>query len=157
PFDDPHVVAGAGTVALELLADHPDLEVLLVPVGGGGLLAGMSVVARELCPGVELVGVQTEAYPSMLRALAGDPAPVEGGPTLAEGIAIGEAGRLTSRLLAEAGARIVTVSERATEEAINLLLDIEKVVAEGAGAAGLAALIDHPGEFSGRRVGVVLT
>ena len=157
PFDDPHVVAGAGTVALELLADHPDLDVLLVPVGGGGLLAGMSVVARDLYPQVELVGVQTEAYQSMLRALAGDPTPVNGGSTLAEGIAVGQAGRLAARLLADAGARIVTVSERAIEEGINLLLEIEKVVAEGAGAAGVAALIDHPEQFRGRHVGVVLT
>ncbi|MGE0026057.1 MAG: threonine ammonia-lyase [Thermoleophilia bacterium] len=157
PYDDPHVVAGAGTVALELLADHPDLDVLLVPVGGGGLLAGMSVVARDLCPGVEIVGVETEAYPSMLRALAGRPTPVDGGPTLAEGIAVAQAGRLAARLLADAGARIVTVSERAIEEGINLLLEIEKVVAEGAGAAGVAALIDHPEQFRGRTVGVVLT
>jgi threonine dehydratase len=157
PFDHPDVIAGAGTVALELLADHPDLDVLLVPVGGGGLLAGMSVAARALAPHVELVGVQTEAYPSMLRALAGDPAPVPGGPTLAEGIAVATAGRLPARLLADAGARIVTVGERALEEGINLLLEIEKVVAEGAGAAGIAALIDHPDAFRGRRVGVVIT
>jgi threonine dehydratase len=157
PFDDPDVVAGAGTVALELLADHPDLDVLLVPVGGGGLLAGMSVVARDLCPHVELVGVQTGAYPSMQRALAGDPTPVEGGPTLAEGIAVGEAGGLAARLLADAGARIVTVSERAIEEGINLLLEIEKVVAEGAGAAALAALLEYPDRFRGRRVGLVLS
>ncbi|HTI33637.1 MAG TPA: threonine ammonia-lyase [Miltoncostaea sp.] len=157
PFDDPDVIAGGGTVALELLADHPDLDVLLVPVGGGGLLAGMSVVARELHPDVEIVGVQTAAYPSMLRALAGDPAPVGGGPTLAEGIAVGTAGRLAARLLADAGARVVTVGERAIEEGINLLLEIEKVVAEGAAAAGVAALIDHPGRFRGRTVGIVLT
>lgn len=157
PFDDEHVIAGAGTVALELFEDYPDLDVLVVPVGGGGLLAGMSVVARELCPHVELLGVQTEAYPSMARALSGDSTPVPGGATMAEGIAVGEAGHLTTELLSAAGARILTVGERAVEEGVNLFLEIEKVVAEGAGAAGVAAILEHPEEFKGRRVGIVLT
>jgi threonine dehydratase len=157
PFDDPYIIAGAGTVALELLEDHPDLDTLVVPVGGGGLLAGMSVVARALSPDIGLVGVQTELYPSMVRALAGDPTPVPGGQTMAEGIAVSHAGTLTAGILADAGVEMVTVSERAIEEGVNLFLDIEKVVSEGAGAAGLAAILDHPERFRGRCVGVVLT
>ena len=157
PFDDPKVIAGQGTVALELLTDHRNLDAVVVPVGGGGLLAGMSVVARAIAPSVRLIGVQTESYPSMARALAHDDTPVAGGPTMADGIAVAQAGTLTAALLAEAGAEIVTVSERSIEEGVNLFLEIEKVVAEGAGAAGLAALIDHRDLFAGQRVGVVLT
>ena len=157
PFDDPAIVAGAGTVGLELLADDPALDAWVVPVGGGGLLAGMSVVARALAPHIELVGVETEAFPCMVRALGGDPMPVPGGSTLAEGIAVATAGVLTAQLLREANASIVTVSEAAIERAVNLFLEIEKTVAEGAGAAGLAALLDHPARFAGKRVGVVLT
>ncbi|MGQ0616945.1 MAG: threonine ammonia-lyase [Acidimicrobiia bacterium] len=157
PYDDPLVVAGAGTVALELLADHPDLDTVVAPVGGGGLLAGMSVVARALRPEMVLVGVQSEAYPSMARALRGDPTPVPGGATMAEGIAVSRAGALTSRLLASAGVEIVTVTDRGIEEGVNLFLESVKVVSEGAGAAGLAALVEHRGRFAGRRVGVVLT
>ena len=157
PFDDPLVIAGQGTVALELFADHSDLDALIVPVGGGGLLAGMSVVARAIAPSVELFGVQTESYPSMARALAHDDRPVLGGPTMADGIAVEKAGALTSALLADAGVEIMTISERSIEEGVNLFLEIEKVVAEGAGAAGLAALIEHRDRFAGRRVGIVLT
>jgi threonine dehydratase len=157
PFDDPHVIAGQGTVGLEFLADHPELDAMVVPVGGGGLLAGISVAARALAPQVELFGVQTEAYPSMARALAHDDRPVPGGPTMADGIAVSHAGALTSALLAEAGAQILTVSERSIEDGVNHFLEVEKVVAEGAGAAGLAAIIEHPDRFAGKTVGVVLT
>ena len=157
PFDDPHVIAGQGTVALELLADHPELDVVVVPVGGGGLLSGMSVVARAIAPGVELFGAQAESYPSMVRALTHDDRPVPGGPTMADGIAVSHAGALTSRLLADAGVGILTVSERSIEEAVNQFLEIEKVVAEGAGAVGLAAIIQHRERFAGKTVGVVLT
>jgi threonine dehydratase len=157
PFDDEHVIAGQGTVGLELFTDHPELEVVVVPVGGGGLLAGMSVVAREIAPRVQLFGAQTEAYPSMARALAHDARPVPGGPTMADGIAVAHAGRLTSELLAAAGAEILTVSERSIEDAVNHFLEIEKVIAEGAGAVGLAAIIEHPERFAGKTVGVVLT
>lgn len=157
PFDDEHVIAGQGTVALELFADFPDLDAVVVPVGGGGLLAGMSVVARAVAPLVELFGAQTEAYPSMARALAHDDRPVPGGPTMADGIAVAHAGALTSELLAAAGAEILTVSERSIEDGVNHFLEIEKVVAEGAGAAGLAAIIEHPERFAGKTVGVVLT
>jgi threonine dehydratase len=157
PFDDPHVIAGQGTVALELFADHTDLDAIVVPVGGGGLLAGMSVVAGAVAPHIELFGAQTEAYPSMARALAHDDRPVPGGPTMADGIAVSHAGALTSALLAAAGAEILTVSERSIEDGVNHFLEIEKVVVEGAGAAGLAAIIEHPARFAGKTVGVVLT
>jgi threonine dehydratase len=157
PFDDEHVIAGQGTVALELFADHPDLDAVVVPVGGGGLLAGMSVVARAIAPRVELFGAQTESYPSMARALAHDDRPVPGGTTMADGIAVAHAGALTSELLAEAGAEILTVNERSIEDGVNHFLEIEKVVAEGAGAAGLAAIIEHHERFAGKTVGVVLT
>jgi threonine dehydratase len=157
PFDDPAVIAGAGTVGLELLDQHPDLDVWVVPVGGGGLISGMAVVADALAPELSIVGVETEVYPSMARALAGDRTPVTGGSTLAEGIAVEQAGPLTSAILAEAGAEVITVTEDAIEQSVNLFLEIEKTVAEGAGAAGLAALLEHRERFAGRRVGVVLT
>jgi threonine dehydratase len=156
PYDDPDVIAGQGTCALEMLADDPDLDVLVVPVGGGGLLAGMAVAARHVAPGVELVGVETERYASMAAHVAGSE-PVCGGPTIAEGIAVARAGRLTGRIVGALVDDIVTVSEEHVEEAMNLLLEIEKVVVEGAGAAGVAALIEHPERFAEMKVGVVLT
>ncbi len=156
PFDDPAVIAGQGTVALEMLAAHPELDTLVVPVGGGGLLAGMAVAARHLAPTVDLVGVETERYPSMIARLTGTE-PAIGGPTIAEGIAVPRAGRLTGQIVEALVDDVVTVTEDHIEEAMNLLLEIEKVVTEGAGAAGVAALIEHRARFAGRRVGVVLT
>jgi threonine dehydratase len=156
PYDDPHVIAGQGTCALEMLADDPDLDALVVPVGGGGLLAGMAVAARHLSPGIELVGVETERYAAMAALLAGTEAKV-GGPTIAEGIAVPRPGRLTGEIIKALVDDVVTVSEENIEEAMNLLLEIEKVVTEGAGAAGIAALVAHPDRFAGRKVGVVLT
>jgi len=156
PFDDPLVIAGQGTVALEFLADFTDLDALVVPVGGGGLLAGMSVVAAKIAPDVEMVGVESEVWPSTAMALAGA-GPCAGGATIAEGIAVREPGRLTFPLIRDLSAGVVTVSEAAIEEAVNLVLEIEKVVVEGAGAAGIAALVAHRDRFAGRRVGVVLT
>jgi threonine dehydratase len=164
PYDDPVVIAGQGTVALELLADHPDLDALVVPVGGGGLLAGMALAARALRPGLRIVGVQSDRWHAMADVFAStatgpDGAP-EGppmGPTIADGIAVGVPGRLTAPLVRANVDAMVTVTEEAIEEAMNLLLDIEKVVVEGAGAAGLAALRQHPRLFEGRTVGVVLT
>jgi threonine dehydratase len=156
PYDDPVVVAGQGTVALELLADHPDLDAIVTPVGGGGLLAGMAVVAAAMAPHVELVGVQTETWPSMANQLAGHPG-CPGGPTLADGIAVRTPGTLAAPLIRDLTAGVVTVSEDAIESAVNLLLDIEKVVVEGAGAAGIAAIASDPDRFAGRTVGVVLT
>ncbi|HEX6569593.1 MAG TPA: threonine ammonia-lyase [Acidimicrobiales bacterium] len=156
PFDDPAVIAGQGTCALEMLADRPDLDVLVVPVGGGGLLAGMAVAARHLRPDIELVGVQTRRYPSMADRMHHTTSP-SGGPTIAEGIAVPRAGRLTGNIVEALVDDVVTVSEEHIEEAMNLLLEIEKVVTEGAGAAGVAALVEHRQRFAGRSVGVVLT
>ena len=156
PFDDAAVIAGQGTVALEMLEDDPGLDVLVVPVGGGGLLAGMAVAAQEKAPDVELVGVQSEVYPSMVAALAGQPPP-PGGATIAEGIAVREAGELTLEIVRALGPDVITVREASIEEAVALYLEIEKVVAEGAGAAALAALLEDPQRFGGRRVGLVLS
>jgi threonine dehydratase len=156
PYDDPAVVAGQGTVALELLEDHPELDALVVPTGGGGLLAGMSVVARVLRPTMTIVGAQSDRWPSMLAATTGRELAI-GGPTIAEGIAVPVAGTLTQRLIAEHVDQIVTVGEESVEEGMNLLLEIEKVVVEGAGAAGIAALLEHPTLLPDRHVGVVLS
>jgi threonine dehydratase len=157
PFDDPFVVAGAGTVGLELLADHPDLDSVVVPVGGGGLISGVSIAARRLRPEIEIVGAQTEAYPSMVTALAEGESRCPGGPTMAEGIAVPVAGRINRRIVAALVDDVVTVSEHAIEDGVNLFLEIEKVVSEGAGAAGLAAIQEYPERFAGRKVGVILT
>jgi threonine dehydratase len=156
PFDDPEVIAGQGTCALEMLADHPDLDALVVPGGGGGLLAGMAVAARHLRPDIELVGVQTEHYPSMADHVH-HTASVIGGSTIAEGVAVPAAGRLTGQIIEALVDDVVTVSEDHIEEGMNLLLEIEKVVTEGAGAAGVAALVEHGERFAGKTVGVVLT
>jgi threonine dehydratase len=156
PFDDRAVIAGQGTCALEMLADHPELDTLVAPVGGGGLLAGMAVAARHLRTGIELIGVQTERYPSMVDLLHHTSSTI-GGSTIAEGIAVPRAGTLTGRIVEALVDDVVTVSEEHVEEGINLLLEIEKVVTEGAGAAGIAALVEHRKRFAGRTVGVVLS
>ena len=156
PFDHPHVAAGQGTVALEMLADVPDLETLVVPIGGGGLLTGMAVASRGINPAIGLVGVEAELYPSMwarLNHVEG----ICGGDTLAEGIAVKEPGAFTSAMLAGLVDELVLVSENALETALALLLQIEKTVVEGAGAAGLAAVMTNPDMFRGRKVGIVLT
>jgi threonine dehydratase len=156
PYDDPAVVAGQGTVALEMLEDHPELDALVVPTGGGGLLAGMAVVARALRPAMTIIGAQSDRWPSMLAATTGTEVAL-GGATIAEGIAVPVAGTLTSRIVKEHVDEIVTVHDTSVEEAMNLLLEIEKVVVEGAGAAGIAALLEHPDRLADRQVGVVLT
>ncbi|MCU1346099.1 MAG: ilvA [Acidimicrobiia bacterium] len=155
PYDDSAVMAGQGTVALELLEDAPALSAIVVPVGGGGLLSGMAVVCRALSPTTELLGVQSELFPSAVAALHGEVA-VCGGPTIAEGIAVADVGLLTMPVINELVDDVVTVSEARIEQAVNLLLDIEKTVVEGAGAAGLAAVLDRPAHFAGRAVGLVL-
>ena len=156
PFDHPHVAAGQGTVALEMLEDVPELDTLIVPIGGGGLLAGMGTAARGIKNDMRLVGVQAELYPSMYAELNGVDMACEG-DTLAEGIAVKEPGSYTRKLVAELNDDIVLVAERHLERAVSLLLQIEKTVVEGAGAAGLAAMLAHPEEFAGRKVGLVLT
>jgi threonine dehydratase len=158
PYDDPAVIAGQGTVGLEMLADDPRLDTLLVPVGGGGLISGVAVAAKCLSPQVEIIGVQSALYPSMYRVLQGiDPGLPSEGTTLAEGIAVKEPGRLTRRIVAELVGAVRLVTERQLEGAIELLIERQKLVVEGAGAAGLAALLAEPERFRGRRVGIVLT
>jgi threonine dehydratase len=156
PYDDPAVIAGQGTVALELLADHPELDTLLVPTGGGGLLAGIAVAARHLLPEVEVIGVQSERYAALAAAFHDRRCDV-GGATIAEGIAVPHPGVLTVELVKANAADVLTVTEDHIEEGMNLLLEIEKVVAEGAGAAGVAALIEHRDRFRDRNVGVVIS
>ncbi len=156
PFDDPVVISGQGTVGLEMLEDRPDLDIILVAVGGGGLAAGVAVAAAEHPSPIQVIGVQTERYPSMADRLEHRPSTAIGGSTIADGIAVSEPGELTSRILADQGVEILVVSEFAIEESIAMLLEIEKTVVEGAGAAGLAALIEYPDVFAGKNVGVVL-
>ena len=155
PFDDPRVIAGQGTVAVEMLADVPAIDMLVTPIGGGGLISGMAVVAKAQDRAIEVVGVEAELYPSMYNRIHGTDMPCAG-DTLAEGIAVKEPGGITARMVAELVDDIVLVSERSLEQAVSLLLQIEKTVVEGAGAAGLAALLAHPERFRGRTVGVVL-
>ena len=156
PFDDPHVAAGQGTVALEMLEDVPDLEMLVIPVGGGGLASGMGVAARAIKPEIALIGVEAELFPSMYNRLKHNELPC-GGDTLAEGIAVKEPGEFTSAVLRRLLDDMVLVSESALERAVSLLLQIEKTVVEGAGAAGLAAVLAHPARFKGRKIGIPIT
>lgn len=155
PYDDPLVIAGQGTIALEMLRDVPDLDVLVVPIGGGGLISGIAVAAKALKPDISIVGVQAKLYPSMYNATRGTSLPMRG-DTLAEGIAVKAPGKLTSPMVQQLVDDIVLVSEPELERAVSLLLAIEKTVVEGAGAAGLAALIAEPARFAGRKVGLVL-
>jgi threonine dehydratase len=155
PFDDPHVAAGQGTVALEMLDAIPELDMLVVPIGGGGLLSGMGTAARGLKPDIGLIGVQAELYPSMYALLNGKQMPCDG-DTLAEGIAVKVPGEFTSQIIRGLVDDIVLVSEPQLETAVSVLLQIEKTVVEGAGAAGLAAIMARPDLFAGKNVGVVL-
>ena len=155
PFDDPNVAAGQGTVALEMLESTPSLDMLVVPIGGGGLLSGMGTAARALKPDIGLIGVQAELYPSMYALLKNVEMPCEG-DTLAEGIAVKIPGAFTSEVIRELVDEIVLVSEAELETAVSLLLQIEKTVVEGAGAAGLAAVMANPEMFAGKNVGIVL-
>ncbi|PTQ08207.1 threonine ammonia-lyase [Sphingomonas oleivorans] len=155
PFDDPYIIAGQGTVALEMLEDVPEIDMLAVPIGGGGLISGSLVVAKAQDHEVGVVGVQAELYPSMYAKINGVTLSCEG-DTLAEGIAVKQPGALTSEIVRELVDDIVLVAERDLEQALALLLQIEKTVVEGAGAAGLAALLAHPQRFAGRTVGVIL-
>ncbi|GAC1303087.1 MAG: threonine ammonia-lyase [Vulcanimicrobiaceae bacterium] len=155
PYDDERIVAGQGTAGLEFLRDVPELDVLLVPIGGGGLIAGCAIAAKTLRPQIEIVGVQTERYPSFFRIRNGLP-PTAGGQTVAEGIAVKAIGEIPLALARRDVDDVVLVSEIAIERAIHVLLEEEKLLAEGAGAAGLAALLSAPERFAGRRVGIVI-
>jgi len=153
PYDDPAIVAGQGTVALEMLEQAPELEMLVVPVGGGGLLSGMAVAAKALKPSIELLGVESKTYCAMYQKLNGLPIDV-GGDTIAEGLAVRDVGDLTFSILSSLRVEMLLVEEETIERSIVTLIEIEKTVAEGAGAAGLAALLQHPARFAGRRVGI---
>jgi len=158
PFDDAEVIAGQGTVALELLADAPDVDTIIVPVGGGGLMAGMAVAVRHLQPEIELVGVQSERYPAMHNLLSSaEPVPEPGGSTIAEGIAVAKPGARPTEIIRHLVDRVDVVPESKIEEAIGLYLEIEKTVAEGAGAIALAELLTRPERYAGKRVAVVLS
>ena len=155
PFDDPQVIAGQGTIALELLEDAPHLDTLCVPIGGGGLMSGVGTAARSIKPDIALFGAQAQLYPSMKCAIEGCNLPL-GGDTLAEGIAVKQPGQLTSNILKTLVDEVLLVPERALEQAVAMLVTIEKSVVEGAGAAGLAAMLAHKAKFEGRKVGTIL-
>jgi len=156
PYDDPLIIAGQGTIALEMLASVPDLDVLLVPIGGGGLISGMAVAAKTLKPGIEIIGVQAALHPSMYNLIKGQQLPMRG-DTLAEGIAVKTPGRITSEIVRALVDDIVLVTEKEIEQALSLLIKIEKSVTEGAGAAALAAVLADESRFEGRSLGLVLS
>jgi threonine dehydratase len=156
PFDEPDIIAGQGTVALEMLEDAPEIDTLVIPIGGGGLFSGMGTAARAMKPDIRLIGVQAELYPSMYGFLKSTDLACDG-DTLAEGIAVKQPGSVTRRFVERLADDIVLVNERLLEESLSLLLQIEKTVVEGAGGAGLAALLTHRDQFAGRKVGLVLT
>jgi len=156
PYDDNLIIAGQGTVALEMLDAVPDLDTLVVSVGGGGLIAGMAVAARARKPDIEIIGVQTARFPGMVNAIKGT-SYAQGTNTIAEGIAVGTPGVLTREIIAKLVDDLLLVDEGDIEQAVLMLLEIEKTLVEGAGAAGLAALIRHPERFKGKRVGLVLS
>ena len=155
PYDDPHVIAGQGTIALEMLEEAPDLDVLVIPIGGGGLISGNAIAAKAIKPGIEIVGVQAALYPTFWNAWRGEERPI-GGPTLAEGIAVKNVGTLTAPVVHDLVSEVLLVEEAHLERAVNAFLTHQKTMAEGAGAAGLAALLAHPARFAGRRVGLIL-
>lgn len=156
PYDDEAIMAGQGTVALEMLRDQPSLDAMVVAVGGGGLIAGMATVARALRPDIEIIGIQTERFPSMFNVIKGEHRPL-GNSTIAEGIAVGTPGTLTQAVIRERVDDVLLVDEGDVEQAIVMLLEIEKTLVEGAGAASLAALLRYPQRFAGKRVGLVLS
>ncbi|MBV2164272.1 MAG: threonine ammonia-lyase [Comamonas sp.] len=159
PFDDEAVAAGQGTLALEMLAEQPDLDTLIVAIGGGGLIAGVATAAKALKPGIRIVGVQARRFPSMLNAVQGSdlpPLPI-GNATIAEGIAVATAGDFTRTVVRELVDELLLVDEGDIEQAVLMLLEIEKTLVEGAGAAGLAALVRHGDKFQGQKVGLILS
>jgi threonine dehydratase len=155
PYDDPAVMAGQGTLAIELLEDAPEIDVLLVPVGGGGMIAGCAAAAAAMKPGIEIVGVQVAAYSALAQILAGQPVSV-GGATIAEGIAVRDTGIGPLELIRAHVSDVLVIPERVVEDAIGLLAEGAKLVAEGAGAIGVAALLANRERFAGRRVATVI-
>jgi threonine dehydratase len=156
PYDDPGIIAGQGTLALEMLQDAPDLDALIMPVGGGGLLAGALIAATGLSPCISVYGAEVETYAPMAQRLAGRSVSV-GGATIAEGIAVRDIGELPFEMVRRRVAGVLVTPERCIEEAIGLLVEGAKTVAEGAGAAGLAALLAYPERFRGKKVGIAVT
>ncbi|MEE9279870.1 MAG: threonine ammonia-lyase [Myxococcota bacterium] len=156
PYDDPDIIRGQGTIALEMLDDEPELDTLVIPIGGGGLIAGNAVAAKGIRPEIEIVGVEAARFPAMKQQIAGEPICC-GSATLADGIAVHQPGKLTLPIVRELVSEILLVGEDALEEAVLLLLEIEKTVVEGAGAAGLAALLRNRERFANRRVGLILS
>ena len=156
PFDDPHVIAGQGTVALEFLEDVPDLDILIVPIGGGGLMAGCAIAAHAINPGIEMIGAQTALYPSMAQALKGE-ASTGAGTTIAEGIAVKTPGEITRPIIADHVKDIAVLGEDEIEAAVLALAEGQRIVAEGAGAAGVAALLAGDGKYKGKKVGIVIS
>ncbi len=155
PFDDEAVIAGQGTIGIEMLRAQPELDTLVIAVGGGGLISGIATAVRRLKPGVQIIGVQTSRFPAMVNAVKGTAHP-QGASTIAEGIAVGQPGRITREIVRQAVDDLVLVDEGDIEQAVLMLLEIEKTVVEGAGAAGLAALLKDPARYAGRNVGLVL-
>jgi threonine dehydratase len=155
PYDDEAIVAGQGTIALEMLQAQPDLDTLVIAVGGGGLIAGMATAAKAIRPGIRVIGVQAERFPAMVNAIQGTQWP-QGSSTIAEGIAVGSPGTITQAIVREKVDDLLLVDEGDIEQAIVMLLEIEKTLVEGAGAAGLAAVLKHPERFAGQKVGLVL-
>jgi threonine dehydratase len=156
PYEDELIVAGQGTVGLEMLQAVPDLDVLVVPVGGGGLIAGIATAAKALRPSIRIFGVESKTYPSMHQRLRGEPVRV-GGDTIAEGIAVKDVGDIAFGIIQKQVEQVLVVEEETIERAVVALIEIEKTVAEGAGAAALAALLEHPQHFAGKRVGVPIS
>ncbi len=155
PYDDEGVAAGQGTLGLEMLQALPDLDVLVIAVGGGGLISGVATAAKAIRPGIEIIGVQTSRFPAMVNAVQGTHHP-QGTSTIAEGIAVGTPGKITQEVVKRLVDDLVLVDEGDIEQAVLMLLEIEKTLVEGAGAAGLAALLRYPERFAGKRVGLVL-
>lgn len=156
PYDDALIVAGQGTIGLEMLEAVPDLDMLVVPIGGGGLISGIATAAKALKPSIQVIGVEAQLYPSMYNAIKGAHLPMRG-DTLAEGIAVKSPGQITTKIVRDLVEDIILVSEDQIERAVATLISIEKTVVEGAGAAGLAAVLAAPERFAGRKVGLVLT
>jgi threonine dehydratase len=155
PYDDPHVIAGQGTIGLEILADLPDVDTIVVPIGGGGLISGIALAAKDANPDIRMIGVETELYPSMLNALKGR-SELPGGSSLADGIAVKNPGKLTREIIERLVEDIAVIPEVSIETAITRLVEEQKIVAEGAGAAGVAAILNEPERFAGRKVATVI-
>ncbi len=156
PYDDPLIIAGQGTIGLEMLKAVPELDTLVVPIGGGGLISGIAIAAKTLKADIRVIGVEAALYPSMHNAIRGERLPMRG-DTLAEGIAVKSPGKITKEIVRHLVDEILLVTEAELECAVAALINIEKTVVEGAGAAGLAAVLANPALFAGRKVGLVLT